>query len=1061
MNPVARTSVIAVVWVVHSVSAAAEQVPLGHKDFYPSPDRVIGFRGDGNGTYPGATPVTSWTEGASRKVKKPQSREHWWDLKPGKVDPKTGLRPDSKNICWKTPIRGFGNSHPIIVGDRAITTSDPYWLVCIDMHAGRIIWKRATSPFDVQGLSEEEIDQLDLFVDMAYSTRAPIATMVGNYTRLGTFTETTRRHWTAVFSMCIPVIRKMIEENRYGDKAIPALATMEEALAGIDRLKEKEEGKPIAGIVGRIMWQGALKTEPPSWSNWIKETYKMFAYCHWDGWCGWTLGSPASDGKFIYQWIGQGQIVCYDLAGNRKWGLHYPYTGGLRGDGMQHMPSPVLIGDVFVVQVTDELVGVNKHTGKVIWHFPNGVHHFAMGSPKHIKLKNGIDVVVPVSGKIVRVKDGKIIGELGVKADTGAAGGGESMVGIENHVYLPAQRTGKVMGFELVAESPDRVKPRKMWETPGGHVDSSPIVYEDHYYRLKKDGTVVNWRTGQKMPKPVNFSIRTGGVGPIMAGKYFYWFEAGSAYGRKRPDKRLVVECEVLELTGPGTVKVKSKENLLNGSDRPDMVRFRTHNPAFWAANRWDPQGGVPGQFAYGSFCAQGNRLILRSISSLYCFGDPKVKYDWNPATRPKEVNDLLKAAEWPAGSAGIIARLKAPDRWEWEQGRKLAVALPKAEQPKIAAEIGKLLETESWFRMKSAGLALQELGPAASGAAGDVVAAARKALAGKDMLRSILLAETLMKIAPERSKELEGDVKKLFGSADGKRVACRVSGRFGERGAALVPQLIEALGGKDVKVATEAAWALAKIGKPAAPAAEALGKALTGAASLPDARKSGYTAQKIDLALATPDVLLTEACLRALKVLGAGAAPATAALAKATGHKNPFRAMQALDVLKGVGPKAKSAQPQLLKALKHPYGMVVEEAARTLQQSYPGSEPAMVNSLCSSATNANDTVVYNSMRALRVVGPKVSSAKLKEKIVMRLASQVKGRGKTVAALGCLTLESFGPAAKGAIPVLREEAMSPKVRDYAKNALKKIAPGMKVKRIEPETDMDLDDELDL
>ena len=1058
IDPIRRISVTTALCVLLSTAVGAEQVPLGHKDFYPSPERVIGFRGDGNGTYPGATPVTSWTEGTPKK-KKIGVAEHKgqtvWDFTPGKVDPKTGLRPDAKNICWKTGIRGFGNSHPIIVGDRAITTSDPYWLVCVDMHTGKIIWQRATSPFEMQKLSEEEIDQLDLFVDMAYAARGPIPTMVGNYTRLGTFTEGVRKNWMKVFGMCIPVIRKMIEENRYGDKAIPALATMEEALAGIDRLKEKEEGKPIAGIVGRIMWQGALQTEPPSWSSWVRTKYKFFAYCHWDGWCGWTLGSPASDGKCIYQWIGQGQVVCYDLAGNRKWGLHYPYHGDLRGDGMQHMVSPVLIGDVFVVQVTDELIGVNKRTGKVLWHFSNGVHHFAMGSPKHIRLKNGVDVVVPVSGKIVRVKDGKILGELGVKADTGAAGGGESMVGIENHVYLPAQRTGKVMGFELVAEGPDRVKPRKMWEVPGGHVDSSPIVYEDHYFRFKKGGTVVNWRTGQKTPKPVNFSIRVGGIGPTMAGKHFYWYESGTAYGRRRHDRRMVSECEVLELTGPGTVKVKSKENLLNGSDRPDMVRFKTHNPAFWAAKRWDPQGGVPGQFGYGGFCAQGNKMILRSLNALYCLGGPKVRYDWNPATRPKEVNDLLKAAEWPAGIPGIIKRLESPYRWEWEQGRKLAADLPKAEQAKAAAEIAKLLGSDSWNRIKASGLALQELGPAAGGTAGEVAAAAKKALAAKNMLRSIFLVETLMKIAPESSKQLEGDVKKLFGSGAGKRVACRVSGRFGERGAVFVPQLIEVLGGNDVKAATEAARALAKIGKPAAPAAGALGKALSGAAGLPNARKSQYTAKKINLALATPEALLTQACLKALKVLGPAAAPATADLAKATAHKNPFRAMEALDVLKGVGPKAKTAQPQLVKALKHPYAMVVEEAARTLQQSYPGSEPAMVNSLCASATNVNDTVTYNCVRGLRAVGPKLSNAKLKEKAVTTLASLVKKRGKTIAALSCMTLQSFGPAAKSAVPILREEAMSPKVRDYAKEALKKIAPGMKVKRIEPEIDDDL------
>jgi len=48
---------------VISLSAFAEEPPpYGHKDFYPSAERPIGFRGDGNGSFPGATPVTEWWE---------------------------------------------------------------------------------------------------------------------------------------------------------------------------------------------------------------------------------------------------------------------------------------------------------------------------------------------------------------------------------------------------------------------------------------------------------------------------------------------------------------------------------------------------------------------------------------------------------------------------------------------------------------------------------------------------------------------------------------------------------------------------------------------------------------------------------------------------------------------------------------------------------------------------------------------------------------------------------------------------------------------------------------
>jgi hypothetical protein len=44
-----------------------------------------------------------------------------------------------------------------------------------------------------------------------------------------------------------------------------------------------------------------------------------------------------------------------------------------------------------------------------------------------------------------------------------------------------------------------------------------------------------------------------------------------------------------------------------------------------------------------GSLTPSGNRLFIQSAVHLRCIGDPNVKYDWNPASRPKR---LLKAEE-------------------------------------------------------------------------------------------------------------------------------------------------------------------------------------------------------------------------------------------------------------------------------------------------------------------------------------------------------------------------------------------------------------------------------
>jgi hypothetical protein len=42
--------------------AAAEPLPYGHKDFVPTPERPVGFRGDGSGHFPGTTPPLTFSE---------------------------------------------------------------------------------------------------------------------------------------------------------------------------------------------------------------------------------------------------------------------------------------------------------------------------------------------------------------------------------------------------------------------------------------------------------------------------------------------------------------------------------------------------------------------------------------------------------------------------------------------------------------------------------------------------------------------------------------------------------------------------------------------------------------------------------------------------------------------------------------------------------------------------------------------------------------------------------------------------------------------------------------
>ena len=104
--------------------------PFGSVNFQPSPEQPVGWRGDGTGRYPGATPPTSWERKSS------------------------GDAYTTKGIVWMAPLPNIGVSMPIVVGDRIFLTSEVCDLVCLDKQTGRVLWIRSNSEFE--GLSDDE-----------------------------------------------------------------------------------------------------------------------------------------------------------------------------------------------------------------------------------------------------------------------------------------------------------------------------------------------------------------------------------------------------------------------------------------------------------------------------------------------------------------------------------------------------------------------------------------------------------------------------------------------------------------------------------------------------------------------------------------------------------------------------------------------------------------------------------------------------------------------------------------------------------------------------------------
>ncbi len=83
----------------------------------------VGWRGDGSGQYPSASPVTPWSA--------------------------------KENVRWKTEV-GAGHSSPIAVDQRVFVTAEPDLLICLAAETGKELWRKAHKLADLPaGLNAE------------------------------------------------------------------------------------------------------------------------------------------------------------------------------------------------------------------------------------------------------------------------------------------------------------------------------------------------------------------------------------------------------------------------------------------------------------------------------------------------------------------------------------------------------------------------------------------------------------------------------------------------------------------------------------------------------------------------------------------------------------------------------------------------------------------------------------------------------------------------------------------------------------------------------------------
>ncbi|MEI7834098.1 MAG: PQQ-binding-like beta-propeller repeat protein, partial [bacterium] len=304
----------AVIW-------GADLLPMGQANFAPSSKSPIGWRGDGSGRFPGATPVTDW------------------NLK------------TQKNVIWQTKLPFFSCSGPIVVGDKVFTTGEPDLLICLDAKTGKELWRRHNALF-MEKIEEKERERL-------YQVCEDLLEIGEKWMRN-------------------PGEHEGKPNGDVGDPCnmlwVPTSDSRKLHLESSVKLAATKLGLDLDKIRAMFMEVGSGPKGAPT--KLPKGKGLLNSRCY--SWTGNMPATPASDGKVVITRVasenGWGYLVCYDLDGNRLWSVET----GLTGPWNCPYDSPLII-DGKVISLAknpaDKSKGVNfvaydLASGKTLWSKP-------------------------------------------------------------------------------------------------------------------------------------------------------------------------------------------------------------------------------------------------------------------------------------------------------------------------------------------------------------------------------------------------------------------------------------------------------------------------------------------------------------------------------------------------------------------------------------------------------------------------------------------------------------------------------------------------------------------
>ncbi|MEI7834321.1 MAG: PQQ-binding-like beta-propeller repeat protein [bacterium] len=564
----------ALVGIVH----AADPTPVDAPAATPTAPAWVGVRGpEGSGIYPDSKPPTTW------------------NLKTG------------KNVRWVLPLNGWGQGQPVVGGDRvfllleADALHDFPRLQCLDIATGAVLWENVIDHLPIAEPDETKRTELyaqwkkynQMLADGAkFEAEFMAAHKIGKPEK-----QAVIDHWKQMGYVPIWRLNEATAEDGGNEPSRlrlflpkPEMSKMMKLLAKYGYWEDIYQSTCNFACIG-------LAYGAPIWSEKEKAVYIATA--------GGTSAKYDQDGKLLWM----------------TWSFN-PGKTNLNGSGTDTSArSPIISGDLFINTAANNLVAVDRATGKI--RFKDTLTSGSISAPAVMKI-NGKEILLTAGPRAFLLPDGKPL-----KLDGWLISGMQALVkhderdvvffcGSGEHCSWPNK------GFGIDTPPPAAVRFTLEGDTLHGKVLWSGVQAPEYIDKLKVGGNApwLLYNDGKLYHR--NGAILDALTGKIITGKL-----VNDKDIQPSRDRAIPVTSHLLQLAGGnvygwrenGTAQVYTADGKPvsnNRFERPILTKEQM--PIWHGIDSSDGYGNnisYSCQFTFGKDC-----IVMRGLMHLYCFSD-------------------------------------------------------------------------------------------------------------------------------------------------------------------------------------------------------------------------------------------------------------------------------------------------------------------------------------------------------------------------------------------------------------------------------------------------------